>query len=163
MSRQQTSDKARHTTRIEHLLPLPHFLLPAANSPNSPSDSNAAYLLLPIFILAYSRPQLQLARTCERRPLVFQSNRSRRPASAITKCWAADVSTQTPNPITVAESTRLHLHHLLYIFLDSRYPDSQFPIQLLLFLLGRRHTHSIFHLRRGPEPNRRPGHHADSE
>lgn len=46
---------------------------------------------------------------------------------------------------------------------DTRNSYSELSIQRLLLFLGRLHSQGIFHLRRGPESDRGPGHYAEAE
>lgn len=46
---------------------------------------------------------------------------------------------------------------------DTRNAYSELSIQCLLLFLGRLHAQGIFHLRRGPESDRGPGHYAEAE
>lgn len=46
---------------------------------------------------------------------------------------------------------------------DTRNSYGELSIQRLLLFLGRLHAQGIFHLRRGPESDRGPGHYAEAE
>lgn len=46
---------------------------------------------------------------------------------------------------------------------DTRNSYSELSIQRLLLFLGRVHAQGIFHLRRGPESDRSPGHYTEAE
>lgn len=52
---------------------------------------------------------------------------------------------------------------LLLVASDPRNPHRKLMIQCILFFLGRLHSQGIFYLRRGPQPDTRPGHDADAE